>query len=82
MNQLTQSEANQEAIQFLQTFTKSDFQNDTKTYNKMKAYRSQFKAGKLGPKSIETILTYLGYEKTTIWTIKTPSSLLIDILTD
>lgn len=79
---ITQTEAKQEAIKYLQTFTRFDFHpNDTKIYNKMKAYRYNMKNGKLGPKSIETILTYLGYEKTEIWSIRKPSDKLIDILT-
>jgi len=79
MTNITNSEAKQEAIQFLRSFTRSDF-TDMKQYAKMKAYRSQFKNGKLGPQSFETILTYLGYEKTVIWTLKRPSDKLIDIL--
>lgn len=72
--------AQQKAIEFLESFTRSDF-TDMKLYDKFKTYRSLHKRGKLHKGSYEVILDYLGYEKQEIWKQPAkPSSKLIDIL--
>lgn len=72
--------AQQKAIEFLESFTRSDF-NDMKVYDKFKTYRSLHKRGKLHKGSYEVILVHLGYEKQETWKqpVK-PSDKLIDIL--
>jgi hypothetical protein len=75
------TDIHQKAIDFLQTFTASDFQ-ETKTYNKFRNYRSMHNKGTLTKGSYETVLAFLGYEKVETWKEPAkPSPYLIDILT-
>lgn len=73
--------AQQKAIEFLESFTRSDF-TDMKLYDKFKTYRSLHLKGKLYKGSYEIVLEYLGYKKKESWSVpERPSNKLIDILT-
>lgn len=79
---MTYETAQQHAIKFLLTFTRSDF-DDIADYSRFKAYRYRHHKKTLPKGGYERILAYLGYAKIERWEQPAPvSDKLIDILTD